>query len=205
MQKNQGVDLTWLGKLKIELSWLNAWPIRCAVGNTSIFARCSWSQMKHDAIKKYTSRQMRLTWWRTRFDSHAEWQRFTFCGHQPSSHWSGLAASWPLVQSQSSIQQKGMNTCVCCRDPDCTVLACATGEKPKWILQVCIDWFHCKEQKYSRDSSWSVISPNQIVTPPSCKEMNGSLGVGWGGEWLESWQTQGKVMWDLIRKPEIFG
>lgn len=91
------------------------------------------------------------------------------------------------------------HTRVCRRNPDCTMLACATGGKPKWILQVCIDWFHCKEQKYSRDSSWSVTSPNQIVTPP-CKEMNGRLGGG-----LESWQTQGKVMWDLIRKPEIFG
>lgn len=51
MQENQGVDLTWLAKLEIELSRLHAWPIRRAVGNTSRFAQCNGSQTKHDAIK----------------------------------------------------------------------------------------------------------------------------------------------------------
>lgn len=155
--------------------------------------------MKHDAIKKYTSHQMRLKWRRTYFALYRAWQRSTICGHQTSEHRSGPAASWPLDQSRPSINQKDSSSRMYWKkNPDGSSFACVTeGEDPSRSCKFASEQFHCKEENSSRDSSWSVTSPIQIILAPPCREMSERLG----GEMTNT----RKVMWNLIRKTEIFG
>lgn len=71
-------------------------------------------------------------------------------------------------------------TCVL-KNPDGSRFACVTeGKNPSRSCRFASERFRCTEQKSSRDSSWSVTNPNQIIPAPSCREMN---------EWLEGKMT----------------
>lgn len=139
MQENQGVDLIWLGKLEIELSRLHAWPICCAVGNTSRFAQCSGSQMKHDAIKNILP--LKCDW--------SDEGLILPCILSDSalrsvvSSWVNIDRDWLPVDhwinhvhwSNERVRAHG---CVekSWRQQVCMLLQ--RGKKSKWILQVCI-------------------------------------------------------------------
>lgn len=71
---------------------------------------CNNNKKKTYLSIKCDGSDRRLT--HTYFDTHCEWQWCTFWGHQPSLHWSGLAASSPPNQSCPLIQHHGKNVCI---------------------------------------------------------------------------------------------
>lgn len=95
-------------------------------------------------------------------------------------------------------KRKGFELTYVLTNPDGSSFACVTeGWDPSRSCKFASEQFHCKEENSSRDSSWSVTSPIQIILAPPCREMS---------EWLGGKMTNTrKVMWNLIRKTEIFG
>lgn len=95
-------------------------------------------------------------------------------------------------------KRKGFELTYVLTNPDGSSFACVTeGWDPSRSCKFASEQFHCKEENSSRDSSWSVTSPIQIILAPPCREMS---------EWLGGEMTNTrKVMWNLIRKTEIFG
>lgn len=138
----------------MELSRLHAWPICCAVGNTSRFAQYSWSQMKHDAIQKYTSHQMRLKWWRTYLPS-------ILCNSALRSvvtSWANIDLDWlPVDHGINPVHRSNerVRAHVCVENSwRQQVCMCYTGGKnPSGSCRFASERFHRKEQKSSRDSS----------------------------------------------------